>query len=118
MQNAQSNAGSYRNEFWRDAANGGYFSYQLTTNSEVNLILRVRYWGAEWGSRKFDIYIDGEKLVSEDNTNKWNQSKFQEIEYPIPDTMLQGKKDIRIKFQSLPQHTAGAVYGIRLLRNK
>jgi len=118
MQNAQSNAGSYRNEFWRDAANGGYFSYQLTTNSEVNLTLRVRYWGAEWGSRKFDIYIDGEKLVSEDNTNKWNQSKFQEIEYPIPDTMLQGKKDIRIKFQALPHNTAGAVYGIRLLRNK
>ncbi|MDM8161535.1 hypothetical protein QUH73_17065 [Labilibaculum sp. K2S] len=34
--------------------------------------MRVRYWGAEWGSRKFDIYIDDEKLLTEDNTGKWN----------------------------------------------
>lgn len=118
MQNAQSRTGSFLDEFWRDANNGGYFSYQLATNSETDLTLRVRYWGAEWGSRKFDIYIDDEKLISEDNTGKWNQSKFQDIEYNIPDAMLQGKQNIRIKFQALPQNTAGAVYYIRLIKSK
>lgn len=118
MQNMQSHSGVFQDEFWRDASNGGYFSYQLATNGETDLTLRVRYWGAEWGSRKFDIYIDEDKLITEDNTGKWNQSKFHDIEYKIPAAMLQGKQHIRIKFQALPQNTAGAVYYIRLLRKQ
>ncbi|MFN7117790.1 MAG: beta-L-arabinofuranosidase domain-containing protein [Saprospiraceae bacterium] len=116
MQNAQSRSGTFQDEFWRDASNGGYFSYQLASNGETDLTLRVRYWGAEWGSRKFDIYIDEAKLISEDNTGRWNQSKFHDIAYKIPNTMLQGKQHIRVKFQALPQNTAGAVYYIRLIR--
>lgn len=118
MQSEQSRKGSFMDEFWRDANNNGYFSYRLTTNGETELSLRVRYWGAEWGSRKFDIYLDDEKLVSENNTGRWNQSKFQDIEYPIPSSMLQGKTQIRVKFQALPQNTAGAVYYLRLLKKK
>ena len=76
----------------------------------------VRYWGAEWGSRKFDIYIDDEKLVTEDNTGRWNQSQFQDIAYAIPDSMMKGKDHIRVKFQALPGNTAGPVYYIRLTR--
>ena len=86
---------------YREASNGGYFSYNLATNNESNLSLLVRYWGAEWGNRKFDIYIDDEKLISEDNTGKWNQSKFFDVDYAIPDAMLNNKNHIRMKFQSL-----------------
>jgi hypothetical protein len=76
----------------------------------------VRYWGEERGNRKFDIYIDDEKLITEDNTNKWNKPGFQNVEYVIPDSMLKGKDRVRVKFQSLPGSTAGAVYYIRLVR--
>ena len=116
MQRTNSRSGNSLDEFWRDANNGGYFSYKLTTNGETDLSLIVRYWGAEWGGRKFDIYIDDEKLVTEDNTGKWNQSKFQNIEYKIPDAMIKGKNNVRVKFQALPGNTAGAVYYIRLVR--
>jgi hypothetical protein len=88
----------------------------MATNGETRLALMVRYWGAEWGNRKFDIYIDDEKLISENNTGRWNQSRFFDIAYPIPDAMLTGKDHIRVKFQPLPQNTAGAVYYIRLVR--
>lgn len=118
MQSENSKTGNYYNSFWRDASNGGYFSYSLSTRSESDLILIVRYWGAEWGKRKLDIYVDNEKLISEDNTGRWNQSKFQDIEYPIPNDMLKGKDHIRLKFQSLPDNTAGAVYYIRLVSKK
>ena len=118
MENDQSKAGSMHNEFWRDASSGGYFSYQLSTANEIGLSLMVRYWGAEWGNRKFEIYIDNEKLVIEDNTGRWNQSKFIDLVYAIPDSMIQGKKSVRIKFQSLPQNTAGAVYYMRLLKKE
>jgi uncharacterized protein len=118
IEKSNSNTGNHLNEFWRDARNDGYFSYKLATNRETGLILVVRYWGAEWGNRKFDIYIDKEKLLTENNTGRWNQSKFQDIEYVIPDSLIKGKDAIRVKFQAIPGNTAGAVYHLRLARNK
>jgi len=118
MQAEKSNKGNNLNEFYREARDGGYFSYDLSTKSETNLSLFVRYWGAEWGSRKFDIYIDDQKLLTEDNTGKWNLSKFQDVEYAIPETMVKAKTHVRVKFQALPGSTAGAVYHIRLVMKK
>ncbi len=116
MQKEKSNTGNNQDEFWREARNGGYFSYDMSTNSETGLSLFVRYWGAEWGTRKFDIYIDDTKLVTEDNTDRWNQSLFKDIIYPIPDAIVKGKSHVRVKFQALPGTTAGAVYMVRLIR--
>lgn len=116
MQKDNSLTGSNFNELYREAK--GYFSYELSTKSETNLKLMVRYWGAEWGSRKFDIFIDDEKLVTEDNTNRWNQSMFKNVAYQIPDSMLKGKSNIRVKFQASQGSTAGAVYMVSLLREK
>ena len=90
----------------------------MSTNKETGLSLIVRYWAAETGSRKFDIYIDDEKLITEDISGKWNQRKFQEVEYAIPDSMVKGKESVRVKFQPLQGSTAGAVYYIRLARKK
>ena len=57
LQSEQSRKGSFMDEFWRDASNGGYFSYQMATNGETNLSLRVRYWGAESVSyTHLDVY--------------------------------------------------------------
>jgi hypothetical protein len=117
MQRQNSNTGNNMDQFWRDARNG-FFSYKLSTNKEAGLSLIVRYWGAESGNRKFDIYIDNEKLVTEDISGKWNQRKFYEVEYAIPDEMVKGKESVRVKFQSLQGNTAGAVYYVRLARQK
>lgn len=119
MQNEGSNTGNTKNEFFRDANNGGWFSYDLSTNSETGLSLLVRYWGvAEWGNRKFDIYIDHEKLVSVDNTKRWNVSQFKNVIYSIPDSMVKGKSHIRVKFQSLEGASVGGVYEVRIIRKK
>ncbi|PWT75641.1 MAG: hypothetical protein C5B59_08465 [Bacteroidetes bacterium] len=118
MQSDKSRTGVNEGQMFRDASGSGNFSYKMFTHNETNLSLIVRYWGAEWGNRKFDIYIDDKKLVTEDNTGRWNQSQFKEITYAIPDPMLSGKDHIRIRFQSLPDNSAGAVYYLRLARNK
>lgn len=112
-----SNTGNVNNEFYRDARDEGYFSYNMATGQETGISLIVRYWGAEWGNRKFDIYIDDVKLLTVDNTGKWNLSMFKEVAYPLPDAMVAGKSHIRVKFQALPDNTAGGVYYIRLVRN-
>lgn len=92
-----------------------FFSYDIATNAETNLSLFLKYWGAEWGNRKFEIQIDDEKLMIQDNPGRWNQSKFNDVEYAIPKEMVQGKNHVRVKFQALPRSTAGAVYYIRLV---
>lgn len=117
MQKENSYSGNQFNEFWRDARDGGYFSYDMATNFETNLSLFARYWGAEWGGRKFDILIDDKKLVTADNTGVWNLSKFKDVMYCIPNSMVKGKSHIRVKFQPLPGNTAGPVYFVRLLRS-
>ncbi|MBP1647792.1 MAG: hypothetical protein H6Q30_1237 [Bacteroidetes bacterium] len=118
LQSSDSHTGTYLDEFWRDASSGGFFSYNLATKGETSLCLMVRYWGYEWGSRVFDISLDDKPLLTENNTGRWYQSKFQTVEYAVPDWMVKGKDHIRVKFQALPGSTAGAVYGVRLVRKK
>ncbi len=118
MESKRSNKGNNNNIFFREARGDGFFSYDLSTNSETGLCLIVRYWGAEWGGRKFDIFIGDEKLVTEDNTGRWNQSMFKDVVYEIPDSMVKGKRHVRVKFQSIPGNIAGAVYYIRLARKQ
>ena len=118
MQDNKSRSETANDNQYREAADGASFSYNLSTNGETNLSLIVRYWGAEWGNRKFDMYVDDEKLATEDNTGKWNQSKFFDVEYAIPNAMLKDKNHVRIKFQSLPNTTAGGVYYVRLIRGQ
>ena len=77
----------------------------------------VNYWGAEWRANKFTIYIDDEKLATEDNTGKWNQSQFKEISYKIPDAMVKDKDHVSVKFQAMESASAGPVYYVRLVKN-
>lgn len=118
MQSEKSRTGNNQDQMFREAFNGGYFSYNMTTNNETGLSLLVRYWGAEWGSHKFDIYIDDEKLITEDNTGKWNQSLFKEISYTIPDEMIKGRTNVRVKFVAHQGSSAGPVYYVRLVKSK
>jgi len=118
MESNRSNSGVTNDVFYRDATGGGYFSYELDTDGITEGIsLYVKYWGVgEWATRKFDIYIDDQLLLSEDNTGRWMQSQFKAVEYPVPAPVLEGKETIRVKFQALPGATVGGVYDIRVLK--
>lgn len=115
VQSENSNTGIYMNEFWRDARDGGFMSYRLGTKGKNNLTLIVRYWGNEWGKRKFDIFIDDVKLASEDTQDKWKVMDFREASYEIPASMLEGKTNITVKFKAQEGNTAGGIFFIRLV---
>ncbi|UII19583.1 glycoside hydrolase family 127 protein [Fulvivirga ligni] len=116
LKTENSEKGVHLDQFWRDAKNGGYFSYELDTQGETALALRVLYWGNERGERHFDILIDNEKLASEDLSAKWNAEEFKPVEYRIPAGMLEGKKRITVKFKADKNAVAGGVFGVRLVR--
>lgn len=119
MQTEKSGSNYFREESFREASDGGFFSYDLLTGNEADLLLRVRYWGDEKGKREFDILIDNQLLLTENLVGKWNKKEFVEIKYPIPPSMLKGKKSIRIRFQAKTgkDNRAGAVYHIRLMKH-
>lgn len=111
-----SGTGNTLDEFWRDARNEGFFSYQMNTGGENNISLNIRYLGSERGNRKFNIFIDEKLLLTEDNTGKWKQNSFNEVEYRIPESFISGKQNVRVKFQALPGNSTSQVSYLRLLR--
>ena len=118
MQSSNSYSGTHMGEFWRDARSGGYFSYNLKTIRETTISLMVRYWGNENGNRTFDILIDDVRLATENISGKWNVSEFRNVEYEISNSMVEGKEQIRVKFQAPSSGYAGGVFFVRLLRQK
>ena len=115
MKTQDSHRGVHAGEAWRDARNGGYFEYTLTTKGNENLSLMVRYWGAESGSRSFDILVDGQTIATEDIVGKWKKDLFCNVEYNIPATLLKSKDKITVRFQSKSDTTAGGIFAVRLL---
>ncbi|MBC7390531.1 MAG: hypothetical protein H7329_15055, partial [Opitutaceae bacterium] len=67
--------------------------------------------------KKFDIYIDDQKLTTLDNTSKWNQSRFIIEEYAIPEAMIKNKDKIKVKFQSTEGASTSPIYYVRLLKS-
>jgi hypothetical protein len=116
IKSSNSKSGNYQNEFWRNAIDGGFFSYVMRTNMETNLSLMVRYRGDEKGALQFDILIDGEKLVTENLAGKWNKPGFVNVEYQLPESMIAGKKSVEVRFQAAQGNTAGRIFYVRILR--
>ena len=117
METDESYTGNTNNVFYRDARNGHYFSYLMQTDGLTNLKLRLKYWGVgEWKSHEFDIYIDDVLLRSINNTGKYRISEFKAETYDIPATLLQDKKQVRVKFVAKPNKQIGEIYEVRLIK--
>jgi hypothetical protein len=117
METDDSFVGNSNDVFYRDASNGHYFSYLMQTGGNTDLSLRLKYWGVgEWKSHEFDILIDDQLLTSVNNTGKYRISEFKYETYDIPAELVQGKKQVRVKFVAKPGKQIGEIYGVRLIK--
>ena len=113
MQVSNSNKGEYQGEYWRDGS--GYVSYKMQTRGKTEgVTLMVRYWGGDGGNRKFDIKVDNTTIATVTLTGGKNE--FVNVEYPIPADLLQGKTEVRVKFQAKSGNIFGGIYYVRLLQ--
>lgn len=115
MRNRNSQTGALYDVAWRDARNQGFLQYTLNTSEQKDLSLMVQYWGNEAGDKTFDILIDEKLLVTENLVGKWSQDKFINQEYKIPAEVLNGKKEITVRFQPKDNNATGKIFYIRLL---
>jgi DUF1680 family protein len=118
MTGEKTNSGRFTDLGWRDAGDGGWFSYTLATaKNDQPLALVCKYWGSETGARQFDIQIDGTKIATENISGK-NTGAFYNVTYPIPAALTRGKDVITVKFQGHPGNTAGGVFGLSLVKTE
>jgi len=82
--------------------------------SEANTLV-CTYWGMDNRSRAFDIFIENQKIGSEDLT-KFKTNKFYNIGYPIPKDVTASKSTVTVKFVPHKNNSAGPVYGVRMAK--
>ena len=118
METDRSQTGNTNDVFWRDANDGHYFSYLMQTGGQTDLSLRLKYWGVgEWKSHEFDILIDDVLVKEVNNTGKYRISEFKYETYPVPEELLKGKTQVRVKFVAKPHKQIGEIYEVRLVKN-
>jgi DUF1680 family protein len=111
----KTNSGRFTDLGWRDAGDGGWFSYTLKSDKDAPVALVCKYWGGETGSRQFDIQVDGTTIATENISGK-NTGAFYHVTYPIPAALTKGKDTLTVKFQGHSGNTAGGVFNVALVK--
>ncbi|WP_160675990.1 glycoside hydrolase family 127 protein [Clostridium sp. C8-1-8] len=120
-ENSSSDYSSEAGKGWRQAMDGGYFSYEMNVSSDSEVYLAVTYWGEDKECfingpryvREFGIYVDG-TFIAEELLNASNPQTLFNKFYPIPKSLTEGKSKVEIKFLSSKEKIAGRVFGVRI----
>lgn len=94
---------------------GGQMSFTMKLIPNVPVALAVEYWGGYTGSKTFDILIDGEKIATENISDK-KPGYFIDIIYDIPAELIKNKNKIKVSFMPHTGHRAGPVFGVRTIK--
>jgi len=98
---------------WRIAYPKGHMAFSMDVHPDRDNELILSYWGMDNRDRTFDILVDGEKIAQE-NVNKFKESRFYDISYPIPASLTKGKAKVTIRLQPIDErNSAGPIYGAR-----
>ena len=99
---------------WRDAADGGWFQWDMKGLPDKPLALTITYWGSDCGGRVFDILVNGETIARQILDN--NQlGRFFDVTYPLPENITRNRSSLTIRLQALPNETAGGIFGARVV---
>lgn len=116
LQGQRTQSGRHEGRTWRDARDGGWFSYTLKVLRDKPMILRCTYWGSDVG-RTFDVLVEGQTIATVKLDNNV-PGKFFEEEYKILPKLTRGKQKVAVRFQGHPGSMAGGVFGCAMLREK
>ena len=99
---------------WRDARNGGWFSYRLKVDGSART-LRAWYYGKERGARTFDVLVDGQLLKTE-NLGNAGVDGLVAHDIPLPPELLKDKQQITVTLKAHKGNTAGGLFDLRVVR--
>jgi hypothetical protein len=116
MKGERTTKGLHFGRSWRQASDGGWFSYDLKVLPDTPQELRIGFWGSDAGGREFDILVEDVKLASLKLENN-RPGAFYDETYPLPKELLANKKTVTVKFQARPGMTAGGIFGCAILKS-
>ncbi|MFB3789597.1 MAG: beta-L-arabinofuranosidase domain-containing protein [bacterium] len=114
MQGEKSEAGEFNGRKFRHSL-GGWFSYELKVLPDTPMQLLCTYWGSDSGNRTFDVLVEGTQIATQ-TLNNDKPGEFFDVTYPLPAELTQGKEKVTVRFTAHPEHFAGGVFGLRMLR--
>ena len=108
--------GTYKNKYWRDALAGYSYSYNLATDGNTEGVsLVVEYWYGD-ASRLSNIDIDGVTIAAQECNSV--RSGFVIMEYPIDETLLEGKTKVNVKFTGAGSDWTIGSYNVYLTKGR
>ncbi|MDP3800571.1 glycoside hydrolase family 127 protein [Brevundimonas sp.] len=104
---------SYRFRPGRDARTEGFFAVDMGV-AEGPMTLQTTCWGGE-RDRLFHIEVDGVRIATQ-RLHAEVPGRFFDVDYPVPPALTAGKDKVRIRIVPESGHTAGPLFGLRVLR--
>jgi len=84
---------------WREAQNGGFFSYELEPKGQAGPLALVCAYGSRDMARNFEIYVDGQKIAAPQPDGRAPGPIFIE-RYDLPVAATAGKSSVTVKFEA------------------
>lgn len=108
LQGSQTGTGMHKGLNYRHADPGGYFSYDLAVEQQVQNYLCVKYFSGDAG-RRFTLLVDGEVLESVTLENV-KSGRFYDVYYAIPAALTEGKETVTVTFRADQGSYAGGIF--------
>jgi len=115
LQGEKTGAGDFNDRKWRQASDGGWFSFEMKVDAASVNDLVLTYWGSDGGNRRFDVLVDGVKVATQVLQNN-TPGRFFDVIHELPLELTKGKSKVTIKLQSFASTTAGGLFGARMVR--
>jgi DUF1680 family protein len=92
-----------------------WFSYEVPVDASNAVALVLTYNSDTRQTRTFEILVDGRR-VGEQTIARNSQSRFFDVEYPIPADVVNGKTSVVVRVQAASGSETAPVFGIRTIR--
>jgi len=91
-----------------------WFSYDLPVEAGPQALV-VTYHSDQRRARTFEILVEG-RQVGKQTLEQSSIARFFDVEYPLSDDILGGKKKVTVRFQAAEGNEIGPVFGVRIIR--
>src|ERR1039458_1996594 len=103
---------------WRRATAGGWMSYQLAIQADMDHELGIEYHGAEFGPNQFTILINGQRLCAEENLKNFDLPVRYVKTYRIPAKLVASLDRVTIKLQASWPSATARVFALSVVPQK
>jgi hypothetical protein len=94
---------------------GKWFAYDVPVDATRPVALVVTYNSDARRARRFEILVEGQRLA-EQTIPESSESRFFDVEYPIPAEIVGGRERANVRFQAGAGSETAPVFGVRVIR--